>query len=229
MTWFKELGFIENPFTIKPQEKFVDFFGHDETIDNIINCVEKGKCIIVSGPFGTGKTSVMKSIIDEFKGERKIFYYNAYSSEKKIDFKKVMVNAGNFFSRLFGIRTKHLIILIDEAHNLIQSDFEKLVDYYNEGFFKSVILVTSKTDYKFPKEIEKIVQGNKFILTMFSEKDALKLIENRLEDLSDMIPKSIVSKIYKSSSTPRDFLMKCEDACRKAVERDSDKVEEKDI
>jgi predicted AAA+ superfamily ATPase len=229
MTWYKELGFQENPFTIKPQVYFDDFFGHDDTVDNILDAVEEGKFIIVSGSFGTGKTSIMKSIIDEFKGERKVFYYNAYSSERKINYDDVLVKGGSFFSRLFGIKSKEMILLIDEAHNLMENNIDEIIDYYNDGYFRSVILVTSRPEFRFSNEVEKVVDGNKYILTMFSLKDAHKLVENRLEDMSDLVPKKIVEKIYKSSSTPREFLMKCEDASRLAVERGSEKVEEEDI
>jgi predicted AAA+ superfamily ATPase len=229
MTWYKELGFRDNPFTIKPQRFFDDFFGHDDTVDNILESVDEGKFLIVSGSFGTGKTSIMKSIIDEYKGERKVFYYNAYSSERKIDYNDVLVKGGSFFSRLFGIKSKDMILLIDEAHNLMEHNIDEVIDYYNDGYFRSVILVTSKPDFKFSKDIEKIIDGNRYILTMFSLKDALKLVENRLEDMVDLIPKKIIEKIYKSSSTPREFLMKCEDAARRAVERGSEIIEEEDL
>ncbi len=230
MTWFEELGFISNPFTIKPQESFEDFFGHKEVIENLLEKVDDGVIVIVKGKYGTGKTSISKAIIDEFGGKRKVAYYSCYGSEKHIDYDSILANGGNFLSRLFGIRTKNMVLLLDEAHNMMIKDLEELPEYYNKEFFKSIIIVTSRPKFKFPEEVEELVSDdNRFELKMFSDKDAVKLVKNRLEDEEDFMPDKIIKEIHNKSSTPREFLMNCEDACRHAVERGSDIVEVEDI
>lgn len=229
MTWYEELGFDSNPFTIKPQESFVDFFGESENVEKVLEQVGKGSVILVTGKYGTGKTTVMKAIIEEFKGKRKVAYYNCYTSEKNIDYEDILIKGGNWFSRLFNIRSKEMILLLDEAHNLLSKDLEELPEYFNEGYFKSIILVTSRDNFKWPKEIEDLIDGNRFRLNMFGEEDAMNLVANRLEDVADIIPEEMVKKIYKLSSTPREFLMRCEDACKNAIERGSDVVEPEDI
>jgi predicted AAA+ superfamily ATPase len=229
MNWYEELGFDTNPFTIKPQESFYDFYGEKDTIKDVLKAVTKGSMVQVIGEYGTGKTTVLKAIIDKFKGKRKVFYYNAYTSEKSIDYDRILVKGGSFFSRLFGIKTKEMILLLDEAHNMMPRDLEDLQDNFNEGFFKSVILVTSDKAHKFPKAIENLIDGNRFELKMFGFEDAKKIVANRLEDDSDILDVKYIERIYKASKTPREFLMRCEDACRRAFERGADKVEEQDI
>jgi type II secretory pathway predicted ATPase ExeA len=229
MTWFEELGYDENPFSIKPKKTFEDFFGHKEMIDKLLEKVEEGAFIIVKGQYGTGKTSVLKAIIDQYRGERKVAYVSCYETEKKIDINQLLKNAGNIISRFFGIRSKDVILLVDEAHNLMTKNLEELPEYYEDGFLRSVILVTSRPEHKFPKSVEEVADDNEMKFVMFGESDAVELIKNRLEDNDELLPEEMIKLIYKKSNTPREFLMNCEDACRRAVERSSDIVEKKDI
>ncbi len=228
MVWYEEYDFISNPFTIKPQEGYDDFFGQKEIIKKLNKNIRKGTMNVVYGKYGTGKTTVMKGIIDMYKGKRKVAYYNCYTSERKINFNDILVKGGNRLSGFFGIKSKDMILLIDEAHNLMSRDFKNLEELYNEGYFKSVVLVTSKSDYKFPQEIDSIVDGNKYELKMFSEAEAISLIKSRLEGV-ELLDDAAIKKILNMSSTPREFMSKCDEACRRAVERGSEKVEEEDI
>ncbi|MCF7862300.1 AAA family ATPase [Candidatus Woesearchaeota archaeon] len=229
MTWFEELGYEENPFSIKPKKTFEEFFGHKEMIDNLLDKVEEGAFIIVRGKYGTGKTSVLKAIIDEYMGERKVAYVSCYETEKKIDIDEILRKAGNFFSRLFGLKSKNVIFLVDEAHNLMTKNLEELPEYYEDGYLRSVILVTSRPEHKFPKSVNEVTGDNEVKFVMFNEDDAVELIRNRMEEGDEILPEDMIKLIYKKSNTPREFLMNCEDACRKAVERGSDVVEKKDI
>ena len=226
--WYEEYDFISNPFTIKPQESTEDFFGQQEIIKKLFANIKKGDMALVLGDFGTGKTTILKGIIDRYKGKRKVVYYNAYTSEKSIDYEDILVRGGSRLSSVFGIKSKDMILLLDEVHNFMKKDFENLVKYYYDGYFKSVILVTSEIGYKLPKEVMEIVKNNVYTLKPLAEEAAIKLVESRMEGV-ELLSKDIIKKILKKSKSPRDFMMRCDDACRKAVERGSDKVEAQDI
>ena len=228
MVWYEEYDFISNPFTIKPQEGYEDFYGQKEAVKKISKVVNKGGFSLVYGPYGVGKTTVMKGIIDQFRGKRKVVYYNAYTSERRIDYDDILVRGGSWLSTFFGIKSKDMILLLDEAHNLMKADFEDLADYYNEGYFKAVVLVTSWTKHIFPEEIERLIGDNRVELKMFSEADAVKLCQDRLEGV-ELMDTPLIKKVYKVSTTPRDFMMKCEEACRRAVERGAEKVADEDL
>ncbi|MCB9362767.1 AAA family ATPase [Candidatus Woesearchaeota archaeon] len=228
MAWYEEYDFVSNPFTIKPQEELEDFFGQKDIIDKIEDCYEEGAMIVVRGAYGTGKTTVMKGVIDLFKGERKVAYYNCYTSEKKIDFEDILVRGGNFLSSMFRMKTKDMILILDEAHNMMHKDFENVVDFFEDGYFRMVILVTSEDDFKFPAEINDIVGDQVYKLEMIDEKNAVELVKSRLEGVN-LMGDDVIKKILKASKTPREFMMRCDDACRKAVERGSEKVEDKDL
>lgn len=226
--WYEEYDFISNPFTIKPQDSSEDFFGQKTLIKKVINHVKKGEVCVVRGKYGTGKTTILKGIIDMYKGKRKVAYYNAYTSERSIDYEDILVQGGSKMSTFFGLKSKGMILLLDEAHNLMKGDFERLANYYLDGYFKSVILVTSKVDFTFPSIVKDLVSDRDYELEKMGEEDAFKMVESRLEGV-ELLDKKTVKDILKKSDSPRDFLMRCEDACRSAVERGSEKVEEKDI
>jgi replication-associated recombination protein RarA len=228
MVWYEEYDFVSNPFTIKPQEGFDEFFGQQEIIKKLIENIESEEISIVYGPYGTGKTTIMKGIIEEYKGARKVAYYNAFTSEKIIDFEDILVRAGSRISTFFGIKSKGVILLLDESQNLMKKDFENLLYYYNEGYFKSVILVTSKKDFQFSKEIKEETGKNVFELKMMIHKEAVSLVKQRLEGV-ELLNENMVKKILDKSLTPREFLMNCEHACKNTVERGSEEVEDEDI
>lgn len=228
MTWYEEYDFISNPFTIKPQEGYEDFFGQKKVVNSVNKAMDKGEIAVVFGKYGCGKTTILKGIIDKFKGARKVAYYNAYTSEKAVNFEDILVLGGSRLSSFFGVKSKNMILLLDEAHNLMKRDIDDLIDYYEDGYFKSIVLVTSHVDHKFPKDLMEVVGNNAFRLEMFGEKEAISFCKERLEGV-DLLKNEAIKKIYKSAKSPRDFIMRCEDACRSAVERGSKSVEDEDL
>ncbi|MGM5488926.1 MAG: AAA family ATPase [Nanobdellota archaeon] len=226
--WYEEYDFVANPFSVKPQESSEDFFGQKNLVKKVLNHVQKGEVCVVRGKYGTGKTTILKGIIDRYRGKRKVAYYNAYTSERSIDYEDILVQGGSRLSTFFGIKSKGMILLLDEAHNLMKGDFERMVNYYLDGYFKAIILVTSDVNYEFPSIAKDLISDRDYELEKMGEEDAWKMVESRLEGV-ELLDKELVKKILKQSESPRDFLMRCEDACRTAVERGAEKVEEKDI
>ena len=119
-------------------------------------------------------------------------------------------------------------MLIDEAHKMMKGDYYKLIDLYQQGFIKSIVLVSSDKSFKFPKVIKDLIDENKFELNYLDEKSAVKLVKSRLEGVK-ILSDDMIKEIFKRSKGIRDFLLRCDDACRRAVERGSEKVEKEDI
>ena len=226
MTWYDELDFVENPFTIKPRDSINEFIGHKQMVSQLKKAVESNNLVLIKGKYGTGKTSVLKSLINIYRGKGKVFYYNAFSSNKELDVDSVLRKAGGFFSRLFKVKSNNVVALIDEVHVLSTEKLEDLEDALDEGFFKSLILVTSELDYKVPKSVQ---VDKEFEMNMFSEEEAHKIVMNRLVDEHKMLPKEIVRELYYMSSTPREFLQNCEDACQRAIDSGRRVVKKSDI
>ncbi len=218
MTWYKEFGYNYNPFCIKPLDDYELFFDGKSLVDDIIGAINNGENLVLKGPLGTGKTSILKKIIDEFGGERKLYYYNAFSTSTPLNFEKVLKRAGNIFSRTFGIKSKNVVLFIDEAHHLTPENVAELEDYLGD-YFKSVIIASSENKYEAPDEIKEHFK-NTINLQNFTESDALNIIKDRLgeEEYNEIIEDTEIKTIYKHSKTPRDFLHKCESICKEKHE-----------
>lgn len=226
MTWYDELDFAENPFTIKPREELEEYIGQKKILNQILRKVNQKKIIILRGELGTGKTSILKSIINEFKGKRIVYYHNAFSSKQDIDAKKISKNAGGYLSRKLGVETKNIVLLVDEAHVLSGKSFEEITKNFKKTF-RAVVLVTSEMNYKFPSQIDKLKE--EFQLHKFTSEMAKELVANRLNGETEILPDEMVEKIYDKSKTPREFLQRCEDACKSAVEKGRVTVTVKDF
>ena len=227
LVWYQELGFFNNPFSIKPAAFHNELMGLNQIIKEINNKVAGSNIIFISGGYGTGKTTVLKKIINEFKGKKRVIYYNYNQSERSIDYDELLTNV-SWWRKLFGIRKKNMIILLDEAQDMNKKDIEQVKKYHEEGFFKSVILVSKKEDMKLTKELEEIIVENKFELGNIDKTDAVKMMRRRIGKLKFISDKNII-KIFNKNTNPRVFLRNCEDVCRYAFENDSKEATEEHI
>lgn len=209
MTWYNNLGYKENPLSIKPNPKYNLFFDDKNLKEDIISNINKNKNVILRGVFGTGKTSILKQIIKEHGGKNKIYYFNAYSKSSPINYDKVLRNAGGFFSKLFKLKSKDVILFVDEAHHLKDEKLEDVLNYN----FKSIILVSSNQSYLPPSKIK-----DKFKETInlgrFTDFDALNIVKDRLGEDQELLDDGEILSIHKKSLTPRDFLLSLDLYCK---------------
>jgi energy-coupling factor transporter ATP-binding protein EcfA2 len=226
--WYIRLGFKENPFSIKPKSSEYGIYGNDETLININKKIEESKLIFVNGNFGSGKTTLMKSIISKFGGKKRVIYYNCNQNTMSVNFDKLLYNAGNFFNKLLHIKKKNIILILDEAQDLNSKDFKNIFKYYKSHFFKSVVFVTTKDYLNFPKELIELIGENKFSLGILSSKDAVKMIRQRIGEISTISDSNIV-RIFSKNNNPRAFLKNCEDVFRHVTDNDESKITMNDI
>ena len=227
-TWYNTLGFRQNPFSIKPsiERKLI---GNEEEIKNILEGIEQGKVLLIEGEYGFGKTTLLKRIIEQFRDDYRIIYYSRNRRDFSIDFDNLLINAGGFFHRLFGIRKKHNILLIDEAQDLNLKDLELLPNYYNEQFFHAIALVSHDfSTTKFPDELKSLFDGNKFLIKSITEEEAVMLVRKRVGDLP-LLTDEVIKEVFRYSKNPRTLLEDLEDLCRHAVEKDLERIDSEEI
>jgi energy-coupling factor transporter ATP-binding protein EcfA2 len=221
--WYKKLGFHNNPFSIKPAAFDDELVAYN--LDYIYKKVEDGDMLFIEGFYGSGKTTILKNIINEFRGKNKIIYYNFNTGS--VDLNKLINGANSFLRRVSGLRVKNIIMLLDEAHTMSSKDAKELLEYYKDGTLLSVIFVTHDYDLmKFPEEYEYYLNGNVMRTIDLSNNEAVDLIRARIGGLDILSDKDIIKLYNLADKNPRRLLAYCEDVVRFAVEIGDDKVSE---
>ncbi|MCK5107564.1 MAG: ATP-binding protein [Nanoarchaeota archaeon] len=224
LTWYNEMGFFNNPFSIKPAAFHNTILGYDDLIDQMNQKIGESNILLLGGKYGTGKTSILKMIINEFKGKKRVIYYNCNNKEGPINFDKLLTNL-NFFRRIFRIKKKNMIILLDEAQDLDKKDILKIENYYEQGFFKSVLLVSQEKISALTPSIKKKFANNQFMVRDITTKKAIEIIRKRIGDI-DFISDKNLTLIFNKNKNTRAFLKNCEDVFRCAYGTGENEVTE---
>jgi len=228
LTWYHELGFFNNPFSTKPASFQTELMGFDDVAKSINKEIHENNMVMLSGDYGTGKTTLLKSIINEFAGKRQVIYYNCDQSEDEIDFRKLLINANNILLRLFRVKKKNMILLLDEMQEMSKKDMEQAKSFFDDGYFKSILFVSKNPKITFPTNLSEAIGIKRHFVKNLDKNAAIKLIRSRIGDLK-FISDASITKIFRKDDNPRSFLKKVEDVCRFAFENGSSKVSENHI
>ena len=227
ITWYHNLGFASNPFSIKASAFHNELFGNDKTLSKIKEKMLGNGMIFISGEFGTGKTSVLKKLICEFPKRKlsgkRIIYYNCNQSDLSIKYDRLIVKSGNTLQKIFKIKRKNLILFLDEMQDMSQRDLEEVKNYYEQGFFKLIIFASKYEDVKLGDELEELIGENKFKLKNMSAEEAIKMVRKRIGDLN-FLSNEMVVKIFEYDQNARSFLKNCEDVCKYSFEKGNQSV-----
>ena len=227
--WYREMGFSSNPFSIKPAAFNDDVIGFEDVLQMVVENVRSRGICCVSGPFGTGKSTIMKRLIREFGGNRKVIYYSMNRKERTMNFSGLLHGANGFLGRLFKIKPKDMILLLDEVQDMNRKDQRLLLDHYNAGDFKAVVLTTHDIgEVPLIDELKKAIGEYSFFLNNLHQDDAVRLIRKRIGNMS-LLPDATIRSIYRINKNPRAFLQNCEDVCKWAVENNVRHVSAEDI
>lgn len=223
-TWFNQIGFSSNPFSIKPAAFSDEIFGFEEKADKIVKDAENGDFYVITGDYGNGKTTMMKGILNRLKGKKAI-YYNYLKNQKEIDFDELLTGM-SIFREVFNAKRKGNILLIDEAQDINKGDIESINTLSEKGFLKSVIFVASD-DSNLINSMPNL-ENNKVDLNRISDKSAIALVRKRIGNLK-LLPDKIITKIFAIDKNPRNFLRNCEDICKYAVDNNIKRISQKTI
>jgi energy-coupling factor transporter ATP-binding protein EcfA2 len=221
--WFRDLGFHNNPFSIKPAAYTDAVLGYDKVVDEVSYGILNNKVIVVEGDYGNGKSTILRRILNDFGGKKQVIYYSCNRMEKHLNVKHLLNGRYGFFGKLFDMKPKDMILLLDEAQELGSKDFERLHSYKQEGYLKSIVLVGKGFERKdigngLAKELQDVS------LDTVDEATALKIVRKRVGSLP-LLPDAIIKTIYSvSEKNVRSLLKNCEEVCKRAVETGRKKV-----
>ena len=224
--WYKQFGFHNNPFSIKPLAFHDEIMGYD--VDLVLTKINNGEVLFLEGDYGKGKTTILKKIVRKFGGKKEVVYYSYNKADAGINFDKLISGRHGLFGGLFSNDT-NLILLLDEAENLSLEDSENLVGRYQKNF-KSIVLVGKDFNELGPVNgMQKLIGANIVRLGELTEDDAINIVRKRIGYIN-LLSDDIIKVIFKKSGrNPRNLLKNCEDVCRCAVEQGYRQVKEEHV
>lgn len=214
-TWFEELGYSTNPLSIKPSKSPL---GNSATIESILERISQGQFCLVHGQFGSGKTTLLHHIINSFGGQRRVIYFACNRLDTDIDLDRLLYERFGLVTKLLKIKSKQMILLLDEADNLSEDDLKKIKLYYNKGYFQSVVLVTHKLDaMKIPQPVQMLLKNNTVELSNLKKEEIIQLVKKRIDH--QLLSEDIIYSIYNYDKRVRSFLKNCEVFMRHMIEQ----------
>jgi len=173
---------------------YVPLSAVEKTKKDLLSALEqKEKMIFVTGEAGSGKSMILKSIYNELKNKKNVFYIsNPYLEINTIlsILKQLSLN-------------DYQIFLIDEAQLLSEETFENLRIYADKGNI-TIVFATHDTDIKklmekkhFQTRINYILKVNKANREELENFIKTKLLKANLIHIAEMIKKKNYNLIYK--------------------------------
>ena len=216
--WYQRLGFYSNPFSIKPAQFDHMLFGGEGALKDVLDRINTGNIIFIHGPYGTGKTTMLKRIISEFSGSKRLVYYSCNSTDRRINIEKLLTGRYGLVGKLLGIKPTGMVLLLDEVQDLSGEDEHEVLKYYREGYLFSVVLVSKTSEARISDEMKKIIGYNFFTTSPLTDQDAIRMIRRRIGMLPLLSDETIRHIARLSGYNPRLVLENCEDVCRMAIE-----------
>ena len=221
--WYRQLGFFNNPFSIKPAAFTDDVFGYDDIVREMEKGIVTNKLMFLEGKFGEGKTTILKRLLRDFGGQKKVIYFSCNRMEGRLKVRKLLNERYGTLGRWFDIKPKDMILFLDEVQEMELKDTEKVLKYFQDGHFKSILFVGVKYEAeKYPAELQKNLRV--FSLPQVTVENAVAIVRKRVGNLP-LLPDDAIKEIFKrSSSNIRTLLKNCETLCRHTVMYGNEKV-----
>ncbi|MBU2589256.1 MAG: hypothetical protein KJ939_02265 [Nanoarchaeota archaeon] len=221
--WYKQLGFHNNPFSIKPAAFYDELLGYDHVVKKVNNSIETNKLIYVEGEYGNGKSSLLRRILHRFGGKGKIIYFSCNRIEKTLNINKLLNERYGTIGKVLNLKPKNMILLLDEAQWLPKEDYSRVLRYFRGGYFRSIVFVGKEYDESvfidgFKSSLVHIKLGE------ISEDDAVSVIRKRVGNLPTLSNDIIKMIFNKADKNVRKLLKYSEIICKTAIEREEDFV-----
>ena len=216
--WFEKIEFDRNPFEVDPLKSDIKMIGNEEVKKEILYRAYSGSMVFVEGKVGTGKTVLLKYIIDNFRDRGKVIYLDCEKLDREADIEKVLIGKNGLFGRLLKKYPKGMILLIDDVELSSPKNTERIKYFFDQDYLKSVIFTgDSFKNVKLSPSIKDRIGKHIIQLEELSEEEAIGLVNDRLKG-KNIMPVEIIKRLYKESrKNPKTFLENCEKICVSAL------------
>ena len=117
--WYQMLGFYNNPFSIKPAAYHNEILGHNGSVDEVLDKIRAGSVLFLDGEYGNGKTTMLRKMINECGGKKKVVYYSCNRSEDGLDVGRLADGGRGALGRVCGSWSDNL--QLTRSNSLIRS------------------------------------------------------------------------------------------------------------
>lgn len=241
----KLLGWEGNPFTFKIVPDL--FVGYEKEMNSLIDALSDGcKFSLIMGPTGSGKTTMMKNLINKIKGYERVFYVPKPPNDA-MEWKRIfteIVRPG-FLRRIISrpkmkditiyevgewvnkrSKGKRLLLLVDECHESTRESLEWLRTLTDQvGDLSLVMAGLPVFEKKLMEELETFRRRieRKVELTNLTMVETRELVKKRVEwmggeDVKPFTSNSIQSVYERTNGFPREILRVCNDLVQNALE-----------
>ena len=230
--WFKVMNWSENPFVLNIiPELFVGYKTQAEELARLVK--EKHKVIMIIGPTGSGKTTLMEwlsnNLDDRFdflfvgKPPQKPEEFVDIFNEKYPRFLRKLKNIyqiPNFLNK--KLRSKHLIVLYDEAHESKMDVLEWLRVLSDQVDNMSIILAGLPVFEEHLAKLEtlrKRIMG-KIELVSLTKEETQEMIRKRIRSAGGSGEEfnELIDAIYSmSGGFPREIIKVCNDVVNESM------------
>ena len=197
----------KNPFSTKPNTKLI---GLETKKASLKKYVEGGNICFLNGPAGTGKSSMLKWLQSSLRGH-KVLYLDGKSLDEYFDIDKHLLQQRNLFQKIFRLKPKNTVLLIDEVQDCLKTFINNLQAQWNDDQVKSIVLTQISSDLGHIPESFRERIGRKVIrLKRLSEDEITELINLRTKGNHPFDQEAISLMAEKADYIPRRVLEICE-------------------
>ncbi len=220
MAWYKRFGYRLNPFERDPFKTEYTLINSIHILEDLLYLVKTGSLSVIQGREGCGKTTVLRQVIDNFKGQGRVIYVDALKIGNSLDIEDLLKKkSSSLFSLLSPKKSKNMILLLDNVEYLSQSNCEKIKYYYDQNYIQSVVFATSNyADLKISLSLRDRILTNVFDIPQVNKFDALRIIRDRFGDALFLGDEAIMRIFTLSDSNLKFTLRNCEKICRFVVQ-----------
>lgn len=218
MEWFEDLGFFDNPLGLEPLKSDSETKFFDKEFEDLLYRVKAGSIVVLQGHKGTGKTQLLKGIINNFKG--KIIYVNASTTSKRVNIESLLRKKYGFLKRLTGKIPKNMVLLLDDVNKLTRKNCERIKFYFDQGYLRSAVLTTN--DYENTKISGSLRDriGNRLVtIPKLNFKQSTEILKDKFSEYEEYINENELSEVFKASSSIKEFFMKLSNYMEKRISK----------
>lgn len=222
MTWYQRFGLEHNPFSTDPFNAGYTLVNYSQLVDDLLYYTASGSMILLQGTSGSGKTMMLRQVIDRHKGYGKVAYIDGKSITKQIDVETILNRKGRGMidTMLFKRKPSGMILLLDDIETISAKQFEKIKYYFDQDYIRTVIFTIHTTQQlDMPLSIRDRISGRNITIPPIISFDALRIIRDRFSD-HFFLPDEIILEIFNmTQGNIKQMLQACDAVCSYVVEQ----------